>query len=147
MTLAVLPSRMARGITGEQALLPDGTLDSCVFMFDKKPGADGSRELSVVWLVNRLAERTLKQQTKDERPRFSSGFAVISRQAVDAIAARKECQGLHYASTETGSNPYHGCIILPGTIQPHVQRMISALLAKNAVKYRYDEPLPVEAET
>lgn len=136
------PAKCARGITTEEWVKEEPPYKSAFLFDDLDPNrADGLRELSITWLDDEKAVRTIKKMKFHGESKFPAGLAVIERFKLDLIIETSRV-AMSYERQPTKSNRYHGNILVDGHSAVDL-RMASTILARSSVHYPITADIPL----
>ena len=79
------------------------------FFFDESIRKDGRREMSIYWYDCEEALDLLRSQSREGRPLFQRGYAVILRSTIDRM---KNDFDVDYERKPTKHNGFHGNILI-----------------------------------
>lgn len=141
------PPYLARGISNQECV-SEGTIHKCVFQFSKNTGRrENLLEMSITWLDDRGAEKTIKSQMKGDHMQFRYGFAVIRRLDLDNLISLDDFNKFHYERARTPDNPYHGNILVDDSVESVRIRRFNVELRNMSEFYKADDELPCVCES
>lgn len=130
------PENCLRGIQQKDKILEDGFVATDVFYFDDNHVKEnGDFEQSINWEDDEGAiPFTLAQKRSDNSLQFRGGVAILSRADSDRISKLPAGNGLSYERQKLDDNPYHGNLVLTGSMSKVRRRAIAGTLAVHVVK-------------
>lgn len=140
MDVKTFPADFWRGISNKE-FISNGFVLPSAFQFDDIVREDGYKELSINWNDCDAALETALNQKKDNgKLQFSAGVANLELEKVKLFLSAFIDQGLFsYERKEVDGNPYHGNLLILGTLDKQRRSLVSnglALVAGANITYQ-----------
>lgn len=124
------PTNFYRGIANKD-FISNGFVQQAAFQFDDEIREDGYKELSINWNdCDDALNKALEQRKTNGKLQFSAGVANLDLQKVEMMLfdyIRQEI--FSYERREVEGNPYHGNLLLKGSVDKRCRSLISSGLA------------------
>ncbi len=128
------PEHFLRGIINDQFLvsgLPAGNLFS--FQHTRPEREDNFKECSVTWRDNsKSVELLLREKTEKKEPTYKVGIGVFSTDELNRMKRKSHCREvLMFERRDINGNPYHGNILIHGSVDKKLSNEIASSIALN----------------
>ncbi len=124
------PDNCIRGVRSKEFFLDSGLVATSAFQFEKNSKRqDDFLEVSVNWEdAPSVMDFTLNQRKGDsEEFEFKGGIAVLSiRRLSDILPSEVDAGRLTYERSPMEGNPYHGNMLLKGSVDTQTKKLIIA---------------------
>ena len=128
------PDRMIRGISNKNCIFEDTVTAELFTEFKDTGRTDEFKELSISWLDNDGALRSVLEQTKEDGTlQFKYGAAILMRDEIDKQKLKNKLINtlLSYERSPLNANPYHGNLLLKNDANRLHKYMVASALALN----------------
>ena len=124
------PENLLRGISSSTYVTENGMVLVGAFQFSERPKrSDDLTDMSINWEYDQDAVQFTLNQTKNDRPQYPGGVAILVREEIDRWKLNTAYNQLSYEKQPLSDNRYHGNLLIPASSDKRVIRAFEQGLA------------------